>query len=274
MSRLYEDSRTGLLSKSKNADNYAPDNQEKGRNRFKRRLSSKMSPSVQEYNNIDMNKLFKENILDVRVRVKGETDDYLVQISFGGFLHDLQRQLINDSKIDLRKVTRALIATFNGDAVYVRCNCPDFRYRQAYWLSKANAIAGDPETRPSDETNPNDTKGRGCKHILLCLSNNTWLIKVASVVTNYINYMEEHYPKLYADVIYPAIYNKKYEEPVQLDFDTLSSDELDSSEDTIDISNNWARTKNQFKQGNDYGVRFTSKQPDKQMNFDSLLSDN
>ena len=133
MSKLLEDSRTNLLSKSKNADNYAPDNQDKGRNRFKRRMRSRMAPSVQEYNKIDMNKLFKENILDVNVKVNGETDVYLVQISFSGFLDALRRQLNNkDDKIDLRIITRALISTFNGDDVYVRCNCPDFKYRQAY----------------------------------------------------------------------------------------------------------------------------------------------
>ena len=33
-----------------------------------------------------MNKLFKENILDVNVPVKGETDNYLVKITVGGFL--------------------------------------------------------------------------------------------------------------------------------------------------------------------------------------------
>ena len=275
MSKLLEDSRTNLLSKSKNADNYAPDNQDKGRNRFKRRMRSRMAPSVQEYNKIDMNKLFKENILDVNVKVNGETDVYLVQISFSGFLDALRRQLNNkDDKIDLRIITRALISTFNGDDVYVRCNCPDFKYRQAYWLSKAGAIAGVPEIRPSDETNPNDTKGRGCKHVLLCLSNNTWLIKVASVVNNYINYMEEHYPKLYADIIYPAIYQKEYTEPVQLDLDTLDTDDLDSDEDIIDTSNKWAKTKNQFQPGNDLGIRFKSTQPDKQLNFDSLMSDN
>jgi hypothetical protein len=33
-----------------------------------------------------MNKLFKDNILDVNVEVTGETDTYIVTMSFGGFL--------------------------------------------------------------------------------------------------------------------------------------------------------------------------------------------
>lgn len=65
---------------------------------------------------------------------------------------------------------------------------------------------------------------------------------------------------MYADVIYPAIYGKKYEEPVQLDIDTLDQDELDTSSDTIDTSNKYARDKNKFKKGNTQGVRFAKKE--------------
>ena len=72
--------------------------------------------------------------------------------------------------------------------------------------------------------------------------------------------MEKHYNKLYADIIYPAIYGKDYEEPVQLDM--FDDDTLDTDVDTIDKSNEYARTKNQFKQGNKDGVRFASKDKD------------
>jgi hypothetical protein len=40
-----------------------------------------------------MNKLFKQDILTVDIHVKGETDDYEVKISFGGFLEILKDQL-------------------------------------------------------------------------------------------------------------------------------------------------------------------------------------
>jgi len=36
-------------------------------------------------------------------------------------------------------------------------------------------IAGEMETRPSNITNPDDTKGRGCKHVQAVLTNNSWL---------------------------------------------------------------------------------------------------
>lgn len=169
---------------------------------------------------------------------------------------------------------------FLVDAGVILHNCPDWNYRMSYW-SRVNDISSDPSIEQTNNgreiVNPNDTKGRGCKHVLLVLSNNRWLRSVASVIFNYINYMEKHYPKLYADIIYPAIYEKEYEEPVQLDIETEISDEdkLSSSEDELDVSNKWARTKGQFKPGNEY--RFTSDDKEvpgqKSFNFDSLISD-
>lgn len=271
MSTLLEVQRSQLLQKSKHADNYVSD-QSKGKNRYERRLHSKMSTSVQTYNEIDMNKLFKDNILDVIVKVKGETDNYDVKMSFTGFLDQIKKQLNDDQKIDLRIIIRSLVSAFNSGDVYIHCSCPDFKFRFNYWVTVNGFNSGSPEHIPSDITNPNDSKGAGCKHILLLLANNTWVIKVASVICNYINYMEKHYSKLYADIIYPAIYGKDYEEPVQLDLD--SDDDLTTDKDTIDTSNKWARTKNQFKPNNDYGIRFTSNKPDKQISFDDLISDN
>ena len=274
MNRLYEDSRSQLLSKSKKADNYAPNNQMFGKNRYERRLKSRVSHSVKDYNSINMNRLFKDNILDVKVSVQGETNDYVVKISFGGFLDNLHRELDrNNDELNLRVVSRALSSSFNSDNVYISCSCPDWRYRMGYFSTKNSITSGDPELRPSKITNPNDTKGPGCKHSLLVISNNSWLLKVASVIFNYINYMEKHYAKLYADIIYPAIYEKEYEEPVQLDmFDDEENPELLDDEDTIDTSNKYARTKNQFKTGNEYRFKPSNK-IDKQLDFDSLLDD-
>ncbi len=271
---LYEDSRSQLLSKSKKGDNYVPSNQSKGKNRYERRLHSKVFHSVRDYNNINMNRLFKDNILDVNVSVHGETDDYSVKMSFGGFLDSLHRELKkNNDTLNLRVVSRALTSAFNSDNVYIHCDCPDFRYRFSYWATKNSVTSGQAELRPANITNPGDTKGSGCKHIMLVLSNNSWLLKVASVIFNYINYMEKHYAKLYADIIYPAIYEKDYEEPVQMDmFADEENPELATDSDTIDTSNKYARTKTQFKKGNEYRFK-PNQQVDKQLDFDSLLDD-
>lgn len=276
MNFLLEDKRSQLLQRSKKADNYVPSNQFNGKNRYERRLKSKVARSVKQYNSIDMNKLFKDNILDVNVEVTGETDTYIVTMSFGGFLDLLHEQLEKNNEIlDLRTISRALVSAFNSDNVYIHCSCPDWKYRMAYWATVTDINSGEPENRPSDITNPNNTKGPGCKHTLLVLSNNTWLIKVSSVIHNYINYMKKHYERLYADVIYPAIYQKEYTDDVQLDLD--NDDTLITDKETISTSNKYAATKNQFQQGNEIGkdTRFKSSNSpmDKQISFDDLISD-
>ena len=159
---------------------------------------------------------------------------------------------------------------FLVDAGVILHNCADFQFRFSYWCSKNSITSGDPENRPSDITNPHDTKGAGCKHILLVLNNTSWLLKVASVIFNYINYMEKHYQRLYADVIYPAVYQKKYEEPVQMDID--DTDDLATDSDTLDKSNVYAKKKSQFQKGNEYRFR-PNPNVDKQLDFDSLLDD-
>ena len=248
--QLHEDSRMALLSKSKQS--------KKGFERFKKRVKSRVANSVKQYNSIDMNKLFKQDILTVDVQVKGETDTYTVRISFGGFLELLHDQLKHQTIFDLKAVTRALVNGFNRDDVYIHCSCPDAQYRFGFWQTRNKINSGDPETRPSNITNPDDTLGSACKHVLLVLSNTSWILKVASTIFNYVNYMEKHYERLYTKIIYPAIYQKEYEEPVQLDM--FDDDTLATDVDTIDKSNIHAKTKNQFKQGNEY--RFQA-DPDK-----------
>ena len=388
---ILEASRNDLLTKSKASN--------KGRQRFKRRVKSKVASQVKQFNSIDMNKLFKDGILTVNVAVKGETDDYVVKMSFGGFLDLLRKEIKNDEEIDLRAITRALINGFNKDDVYIHCSCPDFCldgstkikllngeivsvadmldkfnngeemwvyssdekgdfkpgkvsnvwisgyvnnlvkvtldndkeilttpnhrymlrdgsykeakdlcigqslmpnhkvknveyvvlendvpvydisvedynnfyvdagvmlhncYRFAYWATKNNINSGEPQNDNGKRIrNPDDRLGSGCKHILLVLSNNSWLIKVASVINNYIKYMKKYREKQYADIIYPAIYGKPYEEPVQTSM--FDDDELASDEDTLDVSNEFGRTSTQFKKGNTQGLRFASKNDD------------
>lgn len=240
--QLHEDSRTKLLTKSKQS--------QKGFERFKKRVKSRVANSVKQYNAIDMNKLFKDDILTVDIQVKGETDNYIVKITFGGFLELLHDQIKRTETFNLKAVTRALVNGFNKDDVYIHCSCPDAKYRFAYWQTKNNINSGEAETRASNITNPEDKLGSACKHVLLVLSNTSWILKVASTIFNYVNYMEKHYQKLYANIIYPAIFEKEYEEPVQLDI--FDDDELTTDSDTLDKSNIYAKTKNQFKQGNEY----------------------
>lgn len=260
MMYLFEDSRRELLAKSKKSA--------KGRQRYDRRRKSRVANTVKSFNQIDMNKLFKENILTVNIPVHGETNDYKVRITFGGFLEILRDQIGDKDIVELKDISRACIVGFNKGDVYIFCSCEDFQYRFNYYATVNDINSGTPETRPSKITNPNDNLGSGCKHILLVLNNTSWVLRVARVINNYIKYMEKHYQKLYADIIYPAIFGKKYEEPVQLTLD--DADELATDTDTLDTSNEYGKNRTQFQRGNTHGVRFAKEEQedDSQMSLD------
>lgn len=253
MSILLEKTRNQLVSDSRNAKK-----ERDGKNRYQKRVKSRISSSVREYQSLNLDKFFKNNILDVNIKVHGETDDYIVTISFGGILDAIKRYTEDTNQVELRDIVRALVQAFNKDDVYIHCTCADWNYRMSYFATKKGINSGAPELRPSNETNPHDDLGDGCKHVMLVLANTSWLIKVASVINNYINFMEKNQKRLYAQYIYPAIYGKKYEEPVQLDI--FNDDELATDEETINKSNTYARTKTQFKPGNPYRYE---KQPNK-----------
>ena len=120
---INEDSRNQLMAKNKSSS-YG------GLKRFKRRVKSKVGTSTRQYNKIDMNRLFKDGILTIGIEVHGETDDYVVRISFGGLfdiLHDELKR--NNGVLEFRNIVKALIIAFNKENVYIDCSCPDFRYR-------------------------------------------------------------------------------------------------------------------------------------------------
>ena len=85
---LYEDNRNDLIAQGRRGEREKGD----GKTRFEKRVKSKFSTSVREYNSIDMNSVFFDGILTVNIPVKGETANYLVRIKFGGFMDLLQEE--------------------------------------------------------------------------------------------------------------------------------------------------------------------------------------
>lgn len=259
---LLEDRRSQLLSKSKSGRNYSPMNQHKGKNRYQRRLKSRIGSSRKNFNAIDMDKIFKDDILDVTLDVIGETDTYKVRVSFYGLLDELHKFIKpkgSDYILDRRDIARSLTRAFNTNDVYSRCSCADFKYRFSYWCTRNNTIIGDPETRPSDETNPNDDLGSGCKHINLVLNDSSWLLTVGSVIYNYVNHMKDNNSRLYEKYIYPAIYQEPYPEQ-QLSILDDEEEQMPTTAQDIDTANAEARKRGQFKKGNEY--RFKKYKPD------------
>lgn len=175
-------------------------------------------------------------------------------VSYFGLNHKVAKieRVHYDNSIPVYDIAVPIYHNFLCDAGVVLHNC-DFFYRFGYFLSKDDIIYGERQDIPSDITNPDNDLGRGCKHIMLALSNHSWLIKVASAVNNYIHYMEKHYTKLYQTVIYPAIYDKEYEGDIQLDI--FDDDELATSKQDIEKANEYGGRRTQFQKGNEYRFR-------------------
>lgn len=85
----------------------------------------------------------------------------------------------------------------------------------AYYSTKGKYNGGRPELRPSKITNPNDTKGAGCKHVLNVLGNLDWAMKLATSINNYISYIKDKYPDKYEQIIYPMIFTKPFEPDIE-----------------------------------------------------------
>lgn len=131
-SYLTEKTRQQLLDKSRNGAAYAPDNRAKGKNRFERRKYSKVAATIKDYNSIDMNAFFKGDYLEFGVPVHGETDDYVVTVTFERILPRLQQEVRSDkNRLSEKAVLRALLGAFNTGDVYVSCTClhPDTRIK-------------------------------------------------------------------------------------------------------------------------------------------------
>lgn len=176
------------------------------------------------------------------------------------------RRIHLETPIDVYDIKMRGEPNFLVSAGVILHNCPDWTYRFSYWSTIKDINSGPPENRPAKITNPKNDLGPGCKHVMLVLSNNSWLIKVASVINNYIIYFERNRKKDYADIIYPAIYGHEYQEPVQLSID----DNQDmNDQELINKANELGRTRGQFKAGNPY--RYQPRQNNQaqgQMSFD------
>lgn len=252
---LLEASRTQLLNKSKNADNYAIDNRSKGKNRYERRTHSSIAATVADYNKINMDAFWKKDELTFGIRIKGETNNYVVTIRFEGAIDEL-RKLIkqNHNRLEFKLVVQALMRTFNRENVYVSCTCPDWLYSgNAFWSTVGKYNSGPAQNNNGKSiVNPHDSKGGGCKHILLVLANLDWVMKIASVINNYIWYCKDNLEYNYGLYIFPKLYDIPYDKAIQMDLQNYDENgnivpELASDQDTINLSNALGKRRTQYK---------------------------
>lgn len=148
---------------------------------------------------------------DPRVeKVFSSFDDMLKFFDLTEYNHKVVNveKVILDTPVPVYDLTVDKWNNFYVNAGIILHNC----YRQAYQGTMGRYNAGRPELRPANITNPNDTKGAGCKHVLNVLGNLDWAMNLATSITNYCFYIKDHYPDLFAQVIWPAISGIEYKE--------------------------------------------------------------
>lgn len=163
---------------------YAQDYKTMPGNRYKRRLRIRTEGGNRVWYDIDVNLFFNKDLFTWHVPVIGETDEYVVELQLEHFLPVLKDTIKNEG-FSVKSFKNALTKAFRNLNVKVDCTCPDAKYRMRYWQTMKGDISGAPEYRPSDITNPKDKLGRGCKHVLFCLSNRIHLARVARIFFNY-----------------------------------------------------------------------------------------
>lgn len=250
LTMLLEANRNSLIAQSRSVGAYK--DKSRGRNRFERKKHSKIANSVKSYNEINMNSLFKQDILQVNIPVVGENDEYIVTIKLEGVMAEIQKNIKNNgNKFEFRTIIQSLTKIFNTSDVYIKCTCPDAKYRFAHWNIIKNISVDDSSADPGPGkgiANPDDDKGRGCKHMLLVLANGDWMMKVASVINNYCHFLSEKKPEAFLKLVFPKLYGVPADEAEQNDI-VEDSEDLETGKDLINIINDWAKNRGKFKKG-------------------------
>jgi hypothetical protein len=247
---ITEATRAQLIAQSRNVGKYKDTS--RGATRMERKKYSKIANAVKCYNEINMNLLFKQDILQVNIPVVGENDEYVVTIKLEGVVGEIHKNIKNNNnKLEYRTIIQALTKAFNTTDVYIKCTCPDAKYRFAHWNILKNVSVDDTAHDPGPGkgiANPNDDKGRGCKHMLLVLANGDWMMKVASVINNYCHFLSEKKPEAFLKLVFPKLYGVPADEADQNGI-VEDNEDLETGKDLIDIINEWARTRGQYKKG-------------------------
>jgi len=93
-----------------------------------------------------------------------------------------------------------------------------------------------------------DTKSKGCKHILLAIANQDWLMKVASVIHNYTIYAETNMKAAFDKLIFPKLYGVPIDAADEVGLVDEGTD-LSTDKHTIETINEYAKNKGKFKKG-------------------------
>lgn len=249
--KINEATRKDLLIKSKKGERY----KSKTGNRWDAKKSVSIANTVKDYNKIDMNTFWKNDVLNFGIKVRGETDSYIVTVEFSNILNRIKNNILkNKNKLVIKNIYDALVEALNSSDVKVDCSCSDFKYRFKVWATKNKYNAGKKENREAKITNPQDNLGAACKHILNVLNNAEWIKQLSSVINNYINYCKDNLEYNYSRFIFPKLYGMSYDKATQLtlqDYDEKGNlkTKLESDESLINLSNALGKLRGRIKKG-------------------------
>ena len=190
---------SAIINSVRQSQNYASSDG----NRYISRTQTSLRAGSSGWVEQDINTLFKTGTYSFTIPVRGKTGDYKVVIAIEGFLDELNK-FLSKEKFLPNVLQRALQRAMDVRKIKISCDCPDFRYRYARAQTLAGNKAGDPETRPSIKTNPNNQKG-ACKHITATLMNKAWIPQVATNLHTYIMTIYNRNRSLFDSVIRPAL---------------------------------------------------------------------
>lgn len=200
----------------------------KGKQRYARRLFSQIiipSPAIQKTN---VAKWFESDILDVKINVKGETDNYIVAITFYGVWNSYDKK----QEFTPNNIKKAIMVAFRSEDVYVACTCNDDRYRFAYVQTMQQYRAERPEYRPAKITNPQDKLGGCCKHVLLCLVQSfRWIDELSKMTYKYVQRIQKSQPRLYEMFIKERIEKEKEEAEQVEEMETTEQSQIEEEQE-------------------------------------------
>lgn len=170
----------------------------KGKQRYARRLFSQIQIPSRAIQATNVAKWFETDILDVHINVKGETDNYIVAITFYGVWESYDKK----QALSPNNIKKAITIAFRSEDIYVACDCKDDRFRFAYVQTMQQYRSERPEYRPAKITNPRDSLGGCCKHTLLCLMQSfKWIDQLSKTTYQYIQRIQRSQPRLYEKFI-------------------------------------------------------------------------
>lgn len=215
---LLEATKNTFISKAKSGGEYK--NKFKGKNRFERQRYSTIPNASKQFNQIDMNKFFKDDELLVKIPVIGETDNYTVSLKLFGVVAEIQKNIKNNkNKLEFRTILQSITKIYNTTDIYIKCTCPDYTYTWKHGLIVNNMSV--------DDTASDNGPGKGirnpkhlpglCKHSIKVLMDSDWIMKIASVIWNYIKYAEKNLQKPFLNIIFPKLYGVKAEDMITAD---------------------------------------------------------